>query len=125
MTDQKVTVDDVVIEGFQVTRDFLLSLFQTEDKTAVEGFIPVLITMRFFDDKLMTTIAGPVILRMFDEIGVDITTEDGREAAKPYAEFIATAVQDAYQMVMAQIQQRQKTHAALATGNGHLIGAGG
>lgn len=119
--DSQTTIDDVIIEGFQQSRDLLFKVFDVTDAAELVPFSKVLAALRMLNDQLLAQVAEPLIVRMFDEIGADPKTSEGRAKAAPFADSIAFAIQDAYQLILGQMQHQAEARAAIAQGRPQLL----
>jgi hypothetical protein len=119
MTEQKQTaIDDLVVGSFTDARDALFSVWGEEDYTMLPEYSKVLGALRMMNDEAIENLGIPILKRMYSEVRADPTTREGRGKAVSFADNMALAIQDAVNVLMGQMQQRQQAQAALATGRG-------
>lgn len=112
------TIDDLVVGSFTDGRDLLFSVWDKDDYEMLPHYTKVLGALRMMSGEAIETLGRPIITRMYTEIKADPKKREGRATGIAYADNMALAIQDAVNVMMGQMQQRQKAQAALATGRG-------
>ena len=118
-TAQTITVPEIVIESFINARALLADIFG--GYAEVNSFSKVLGALRMLDDEMLETIGRPVVVGMFEGMGLDPTTAEGRNGMEPFMDNLALAIQDAMTILMGQMQQSAAKRQALASGNAGLL----
>ena len=121
MTEPTLTIDDLVVGSFTDARDVLFDVWGGEDYEMLPHYTKVLGALRMMNIDAINQLARPILVRMYDAVQADPKSGEGRAKAVPYTDNMALAIQDAVNVMMGQMQQRQQAQSALASGRGGLL----
>lgn len=100
-------MSQMLIKGFSNSLKTLTDFLNTTDVSEIAPFSSVLATLRPLPDDVQEQIALPIIAGIFNELGADPTTEEGRAIAAPFSDNIAAALADATQIMLQNMRAQQ------------------
>lgn len=112
---------DMVSKSVDTAYQIVANLFVCGDPDSMKPFMPIVVSMRQLDEASMQAIAVPVIMAVYETIGIEVDSDEAEVGADLAAVAVSDATTVLMQFVQQQQEQRHRAQAAIATGQPGLI----
>lgn len=121
MTQEQLRVDDLIIQNLQKAQSAVMRAFDLKSVEQLDAWPQVLASMRGLPEAAMDDLGIPLLQKVGQTFGADITTAEGRRRMAAHQDLMALCLQDCLHVVMAQMDRKNHAANALRSGQGKLL----